>query len=312
MSSNGAAKPPLPSGPPPESVTLKRKLPADRTGSSKAPKVLVRQSKAAPAQKPEITVVNDLEGDEVGETPVAPSSPSSSPPPGISKKDSWKEFSDVDPLYAIKGELSVKKIYDENSELDEERLTDYLTRLFEPGVVKKPKDWIEIWASMLVPVQSQADVIRRLLEVGLESEIADEVSDILAELVKGHRVKIKGVEEAIVTLFECGADQHNCLMRFMLLIFPKSPTTEWGWSRVGWSWQQWWSTSEKILQALDTSSAFEVLCELLRNLESESGTYLPHQQIWDEKRLSTIRAALCRYGNLQEDELPSALDVTLV
>merc|ERR1719436_1065073 len=155
---------------------------------------------------------------------------------------------------------------------------------------------------MSIPIDSQQEVVQVILEVGLESEVASQVPDILAELLKGHRVKIKAVEEAIQTLFECGSDEQGCLSRFLLLIFPKSPSSEWGWSRVGWSWKEWWNTTE-------TYSAYEMLSDLLRALETESGCYLPHQAIWDEKRLSVVRASLCQYGGFQEDELSSALGI---
>uniref|UniRef100_A0A7S1SCP4 Uncharacterized protein n=1 Tax=Alexandrium catenella TaxID=2925 RepID=A0A7S1SCP4_ALECA len=235
-----------------------------------------------------------------------------SPAPALARRmDSWREFQNTDPLYALLGEVGEKKIYGPSGALDEERLVDFIQRLMIPGVIKKPKDWIEVWATMKIPIESQVEVIRPIIQVGLESESADTVPDILAELVKGHRVKIKAVEEAIEMLFECGGDEQGCLSRFLLLVFPKSPTSEWGWSRVGWSWQQWWSMAERILETLETSSAFAVLCELLRSMEADSGTYLPHQQIWDEKRLLTIRNALCKYGSILEDELEAGTGLVL-
>merc|ERR1712151_777861 len=88
------------------------------------------------------------------------------------------------------------------------------------------------------------------------------------------------------------------LERFLMLIFPKSPTTEWGWSRVGWNWQQWWGVLDRILTVLSSTGAYDMLCALLRKLEADSGSYLPHQQIWDEKRLTLVREALCKYGGL--------------
>jgi hypothetical protein len=210
------------------------------------------------------------------------------------------------------GELGQKKVVRENGELDEESLLGYLRRLLRPGVAKNiKKDWVEVYAAMGIPINSQQQVVLNLLEVGLESEVASIVPDILAELIKGHRVKVKAVEEAIATAFECGGDHEGCLARFLLLIFPKSPTSEWGWSRVGWNWQQWWQSAERVLDALEASSAFEMLVGLLKTIESESGAYLPHQQIWDEKRLGTVRSALCRYGDKQESELAEAVDVAL-
>jgi len=209
------------------------------------------------------------------------------------------------------GELGEHKVVGPGGTLDEDRLLDFVQRLMSPGVVKRPKDWVEVWATMKIPIESQVDVTKAIVEVGLASEVSDTVPDVLSELVKGHRVKIKAVEEALEMLFECGGDEQGCLSRFLLLVFPKSPTSEWGWSRVGWSWQQWWGTAERVLDTLEASSSFAVLCDLLRAMEAESGTYLPHQQIWDEKRLETIRYALCRYGSVLEDELEAATGLVL-
>ncbi|CAK0884912.1 unnamed protein product [Prorocentrum cordatum] len=164
---------------------------------------------------------------------------------------------------------------------------------------------------MNIPIDMQKIVVQTIVEVGMESELADTVPDILAELTKGHRCKVKAVEEALSAVFECGADQNSCIVRFLLLIFPKSPTSEWGWSRVGWNWQQWWGNVDKILTSLDPTSAFEALCELLKSIEADSGAYLPHQQIWEPKRLETVRSALCKYGGFLEDELSAAFDMEL-
>jgi len=230
----------------------------------------------------------------------------------LSRKATWQDFSDSDPLYALLGELGEKKVVNGEGEMDEDRLVEYIERLVQPGVAK-PKDWIEVWAAMNIPVTlaMHSLVVSSIIEHGVRSEVGDSIGEVLAELVKGHRAKVKAVEDAVKTVFEFGCDEKDCIARFLLLIFPKSPTSEWGWSRVGWSWKEWWSLAEKIFTCLETSAAFEALRSLLSAMETESGTYLPHQQIWDEKRLATVRAALCKYGGLQEDELAAAVDISL-
>jgi len=298
MPSDGPSEP---KHPPPSWLKRKTSFEESIGLPTKAPKLIVASPKAS---APEIPESNE-------EALLQATSSSSGLEVSLKKGDSWREFEDVDPYYALLGELSQNKVFGPEGQLHEDRLSQYLERLFCPGVVQKNKDWVEVWAAMSVPIDSQAEVLQPLLQVGLSSEVSDAVPDILAELIKGHRTKIKAVEEAVMTLFECGSDDQGCLARFLLLIFPKSPTSEWGWSRVGWSWQQWWGTTERILSALDASSAYETLCNLLRQLESDSGTYLPHQQIWDEHRLSKVRAALCSFGGLVEDELAGAFDVTL-
>lgn len=231
----------------------------------------------------------------------------------VKRGESWQEFSEVDPLYALLGELGSKKVQEIGGKLDEERLRGYLERLFAPGVVPRMKDWVEVWATMDIEAQidKQAKVLAPILQIGLESEAAAIVPDVLAALVQGHRCKVKAVEEAISTMFEAGEDHGGCLSRFFFLIFPKSPTSEWGWSRVGWNWDGWWKMMSRCLDVLDEGSAFECLRSLLEKVEQESGTDLPHQQIWDETRLSKVRQALCKYGGFAEDELSCALSVVL-
>jgi hypothetical protein len=230
----------------------------------------------------------------------------------VSRGASWQEFAEVDPVYAMLGELGEKKVTTEDNEIDEERLASYIERLVKPDVCST-KQWIEVWAAMNIPVTLPCHslVVQMIIECGVKSEVGETIGEVLAELVKGHRAKVKAVEDALKTIFEFGCDEKDCIATFLLRIFPKSPTSEWGWSRVGWSWKEWWGIADKIFACLESSAAFECLRSLLSSIETESGTYLPHQQIWDEKRLSIVRAALCKYGSLKEDELAAACDISL-
>lgn len=312
--------PRAPKGPPPQ--WLKRKMASSQEtgetsppeGEGPRPKARLQTSTAlgkAPSSKSTPPKKAAPPAAEAADDTAAPPESASSPPHAAGS-DSWRDFADVDPLYALLGELAEKKdVFKQDGSLDQEVMEAYIRRLTQPGVVQKTKSWVEVWAAMNIPVESQVPVVLAILQIGLESEVATTIPDALADLIKNHRVKVKAVEEAVTTLFECGEDEQGCLSRLLFLIFPKSPTSEWGWSRVGWNWQQWWATADRILLALDTKSAYEVLCTLLRSIESDSGTYLPHQQIWDEKRLAVVRAALCKYGGLWEDELTAAFDVCL-
>mmetsp|Transcript_85925 Transcript_85925/g.191212 ORF Transcript_85925/g.191212 Transcript_85925/m.191212 type:complete len:318 (-) Transcript_85925:36-989(-) len=304
-----------PAGPPPP--WLKRKM-ADNGAAPKQKALRALKVPKTPAfeEEEEVEISEDAleEASRRSPGPLEPGNGSASPVAAEgdpAKGSSWRDFSDVDPLYALLGELTERKVVNAAGVIDEEILLEYIERLTRRGVIEKMKSWVEVWAAMGIPIDNQHEVIKVILQVGLESEVADTIGDVMAELIKGHRVKIKAVEEAIQTLFECGADQENCLSRMLLLIFPKSPTSEWGWARVGWSWQQWWTTADRILATLDATGAFEMLSTLLTALETDSGAYLPHQQIWDEKRLAIVREALCKYGGFAEDELPQRISVCL-
>lgn len=306
-----------PPGPPPPWLTKRKLAENGAAPKQKALRALKVPKTPAFEEEEEVEISEDPSQEVSRPLPVALKSPgdgSASPVAAEgdpAKGSSWRDFSDVDPLYALLGELSERKVVNAAGIIDEEILLDYIQRLTRPGVVEKVKSWVEVWAAMGIPIDNQHEVLKVILQVGLESEVADTIGDVVAELIRGHRVKIKAVEEAIQTLFECGADQENCLSRMLLLIFPKSPTSEWGWARVGWSWQQWWTTADRILASLDASGAFEMLSTLLTALETDSGAYLPHQQIWDEKRLAIVRDALCKYGGFTEDELPQRISVCL-
>jgi hypothetical protein len=297
-----------------------------------APAQLQSQAKAAQRKRPAgddahlddvQTKVQRAAGSASPSLPHPPASPnaaaardlaaSSEKAPTLSVTKSWEAFSNDDPLYALLGELSEKKIFDSSGSYDEEVLEGYITRLVQPGVVRKLKQWVEIWAQMNIPVEfeMQSIVVQAIVRLGLECEVADSIPEILAELVKGHRAKLTSVEDALKVLYECGDDEQGYLVRFFVLIFPKSPTSEWGWSRVGWNWQQWWSVLDRILAVLSCTGAYDMLCALLRKMEADSGSYLPHQQMWDEKRLALVREALCGYGGMAEDELKDAFDVCL-
>ena len=75
---------------------------------------------------------------------------------------------------------------------------------------------------------------------------------------------------------ECGSDQAVCLSRILFLLFPKSPTSEWGWSHS--SWHMWWTLEEKILDTLDDTAAYEVRNSMLREMGNLSGAFHLHQK----------------------------------
>merc|ERR1719460_3515045 len=125
---------------------------------------------------------------------------------------------------------------------------------------------------MNIPVEIgiHALVVQTIIQYGVQSEVGDTIGEVLAELVKGHRAKVKAVEQAMSTIFEFGCDEKECIMRFLLNMFPKSPTSEWGWARVGWSWKEWWSITDRIFSVLESGAAFQTLRTLLSSIETES------------------------------------------
>lgn len=230
------------------------------------------------------------------------------------KKSSWQEFSNIDPLYALLGEVGEDKVMLADGELREATLERYLTTLIVKKAATKPKDWIEVWARMDIPVAFQAKVLTPIVRFALQYEPLGGLGCILAELLKGHRVKTKAVEEALQATLGSAVKTEGVLVDMLFVIFPKSPHSEWGWSRVGWSWQEWWKMVEKSLCLLEPTSAFDELGLLLDKIEAEGcGKSLSEQtQIWTEPRLAKVRSLLCKFGDIEdEEELLACLDSRL-
>eukprot|EP00931_Biecheleriopsis_adriatica_P044033 TRINITY_DN25153_c0_g1_i1.p1 TRINITY_DN25153_c0_g1~~TRINITY_DN25153_c0_g1_i1.p1 ORF type:complete len:277 (+),score=49.26 TRINITY_DN25153_c0_g1_i1:54-833(+) len=225
----------------------------------------------------------------------------------------WREFSSTDPLYALLGEVQEDKVVAEDGEVRTATMTRYLEILVVQQAAKKPKDWIAIWAAMGIPIESQGKVLTEIVRFGLQYSPLGGLGAVLAELLKGHRVKTKAIEEAVQGAMLGAIDQQGVLREMLFSTFPKGPHSEWGWSRVGWSWQEWWKLAAKTLSCLESTSAFDELGLLLDRIEAEGGKPLVQQSMqWSSARLTKVRELLCKFGDLQDEEdLTACLDAGL-
>ena len=203
----------------------------------------------------------------------------------LRKGSSWQTFSSSDPLYALMGEVQEKKVVSEDGQVNQERLGRCLQILVMEQAAQKPKDWIEFWAAMNIPVECQSSVLSEIVAFCLSVPPVGGLGAVLAELIKGHRVKTRAVEQAVEQAMAGGQDTGGVLRQMLFSIYPKGPDSDWGWSRVGWSWQEWWKIVERTIGCLDNLAAFDELGLLLERLESE-GKPLAQQQIWSEARLA--------------------------
>lgn len=232
----------------------------------------------------------------------------------VVRSDTWRDFEKVDPLYALLGEVSQDKVTDADGNLREETLRRYLEILMVQKAAKKAKDWIEVWAAMDIPVTSQAQVMEPILRFGLQ-HAPENLGEVMAELMKGHRVKTQAMQEALKGAFSARdvEDRHGILREMLFGIFPKGPQSEWGWSRVGWSWQEWWKIVERVFELLGEANAFDELAALLDKIETEGKKPLVEQPlVWKGERLASARALLCKLGGVEETDLAACLDATLI
>jgi len=271
----------------------------------KAPIAKVSISKAPVAKAP------------VAKAPVAkaPVANAAGPPPAksaVPRSDTWKDFAGIDPLYALLGEVSQSKVLGSDGVFHPDRLEKYLGTLILEQAAKKPKDWVEVWAAMDIPVTNQTIVMTPILAFGLQ-HTPEKMGKIIAELLKGHRIKTKTIEESVVGAYKGQPDPYGVLSELLYIIFPKGPQSEWGWSRVGWSWQEWWKITENCYNSIDKASALDGLGALLDKIEAEGKVPLVKQtMVWNETRLGKVRSALCRYGELEDEgDLVACMDATV-
>merc|ERR1712032_357232 len=164
---------------------------------------------------------------------------------------------------------------------------------------------------MLIPVDKQADVLEHILYVALELK-AQNLAQIVYELLKGMRVKVPAAQEALKRTFKGNDDPAGIFAQLLYLVYPKGEYAAWGWSRIGWGWQVWWQFAVQILTTLEPSAAFDELAALLDMIEGKCTTPLSQQKIWqDQDRLSKARKLLCQFGSVEEADLLACLDATL-
>mmetsp|Transcript_36315 Transcript_36315/g.82066 ORF Transcript_36315/g.82066 Transcript_36315/m.82066 type:complete len:301 (+) Transcript_36315:82-984(+) len=296
-------------------VAAKRPLAGAAGGPASAK---ARVGKSPPPSVAKAPVAKAPVAKAVAKAPVAKAPAAESPKAagaaheGLKRAESWREFENSDPLYAAIGQMSQNKVMDSSNTLRTDLLEKYLDILMRQKAAKKPKDWVEIWAAMDIPVTHQAVVLEPILAYGLE-HCPEVMGKILAELLKGHRVKTKALEDAVQGAFKGGFDKYATLREMLFLIFPKGPQSEWGWSRVGWSWQEWWKIVEHVYESVEKSNAFDELAALLNSIEATGGKALAQQSmIWNEQRLTKARTLLCKFGSVEDEkDLMACMDATL-
>lgn len=144
------------------------------------------------------------------------------------------------------------------------------------GAAAKPKDWLQLWPCLQVPVELQA-VVLRALQTALRG------GAVLAELVRAHCVKLWAAEEAVAV----GGAQ--AVRELLYQTYPRGPEAPYGWARIGWGWQEWWKVCQRTLRALEQQDeAFVALALLLERLEN--GVPLAKQAVWTPERLAQVGA----------------------
>lgn len=251
-------------------------------------------AKVAPAAKPK------LPQPAPQQPRVAPPAPASPP-------------SDADPevLMNVVEDIAANPVI-ADGELNEARLVEVLKILWD-GVARKPKDWLAAWHAMAIPLDKQAAVLQKLLNLafmqGADSERAPMV---VAELVKSHKVKLRSVEEVLVAfghniegILAINEEAWHAYAHFLVHIFPKPAGQGWGWSRVGWSWQSWWKFTEQCTQSLEQSRSADVICMILRLIQDREGMALESVDKWATGQIGKV---IARIAELDQCDTSAAVE----
>jgi len=175
-----------------------------------------------------------------------------------------------------------------DGELNDARLGDVLRRLWD-GAARKPKDWVMAWQTMSIPVEKQGEALQKFLNMAFSEAGMERASMVIADLVKAHRLKMRSVEDVLVTfghnldgILALNEDAWHIYAQFLVQVFPKPATAGWGWSRVGWSWASWFKFAEQCIQSLDGARASDALCMVLRLIQERETAPIGEVQGWAE------------------------------
>lgn len=225
------------------------------------------------------------------------------------------DLSGDSPLYALVGELNEDPVVEEGL-LKEARLKEVLKRLWD-GIAQKPKDYCVAWMGMNIPGERHAAVLQKLLNMAFVSEghEPEYAPQIVAELVKGHKIKMTIVEEVLVAfgknldgLLAMNEEAWHVYAYILLHVYPKPAKAGWGWSRVGWTWLGWWKFVEKCVSSLEATKALDVLAMLLRLVQEREG--LPLAEAWSEGgKTKQIITKLGEVGALSQQEVLNRLSI---
>lgn len=221
-----------------------------------------------------------------------------------------------DALYQLVGELTEDPVVQDGLIL-EDRLNEVFRRLWD-GAARKPKDWVAAWQALGIPGDRQGEALQKLLNLAfVQTEDPDKAPLVLAELVKGHKVKMRNVEDVFVSfgqnldgILAINEEAWQLYAKFLVHVFPKPQTAGWGWSRVGWDFKGWWQFCERCLQSLEPSRSFDVMGLVLRLCQDKEGMPIHSCQVWlDGDRLAKILAKLCDLGGCELAEVGERLEL---
>jgi len=177
------------------------------------------------------------------------------------------------------------RFFNENNELAVQELRDTLTAI--NPLCRKVKDYLQIWEALHVPQDCQATVLGHVLKLvpkGIDGP------SFLSFLAKTMKFKMNQAE----VLFKDPL-LYDCASSFLGRIYP-TPKNSFGWSRVGWGFNQWNQFVGKILAGIDYDQQLTVLNAILETLQTLGLT-------WEEEKMEVIWDYASKLTGVEVDEL---------
>jgi len=172
------------------------------------------------------------------------------------------------------------------------------------------------WSALGISRQKECGALTALLEAALSgSSSVEAASSLVIELTRSKKVEMRSVElalqamaqrlEEFVVLNDGAWHLHS---QVIALLFPKTPSTTWGFQRPGWTWTTWWSLAEKVMSAADRFRAFDVLVMVLQICQEKSEAIIKQQQAWKEGgRAAKVQRVLCTWAEMDNASITETL-----
>eukprot|EP00927_Polykrikos_kofoidii_P033990 TRINITY_DN28836_c0_g1_i1.p1 TRINITY_DN28836_c0_g1~~TRINITY_DN28836_c0_g1_i1.p1 ORF type:complete len:776 (+),score=174.92 TRINITY_DN28836_c0_g1_i1:94-2421(+) len=214
----------------------------------------------------------------------------------------------ADRIWDICREMQGARVVVQDGHMHTANLRWFVTSMV--AAADRANHWETAWQRLLLNDGTRQQVctafVRELLKLMTESpEVPQKIADILAWLTRGHRVKLKIVEDVIkewtarmlakATQQQAGTkvpEVEELLSALFVHWFPMPKIAGWGWSRVGWSWHEWWKTVGRITKDLSPMASFEVLLRTLESMQKTAGDVIYNQAAWDPSRIEKLQEKL--------------------
>lgn len=190
-------------------------------------------------------------------------------------------------------------------EIDSSRYAEAAELFFQEEAERS--EWPNIWSG-LGPPEEENDAIVAILEAGsAEPELrSTQAAEIVAELARLGHIKMVSVEQSMMHLaknLEAMVGQNESAWHthshVLTALFPKTPSSTWGWEMSSWDWAQWWRVAQRVLALADRFRAFDILVLSLQTMQERSEVVVKSQGVWKVgTRLADLRTVLSTWGEM--------------